>query len=77
VKIWIFDDPFHKKGPILVILMPLMIKPSGRKFFDKIRLLRQVRLQRLLRSMRLQRFLRTGKSLHRTSESSWILNSLI
>ena len=29
VKIWIFDDPFHKKGPVLVILRPLMINPSN------------------------------------------------
>ena len=28
-QFWIFDDSFHKKGPLLVILMPLMIKPSG------------------------------------------------
>ena len=28
VKIWIFDDPFHKRRSVLVILMPLMIKPS-------------------------------------------------
>ena len=26
---WNFDDPFHKKGPILVILVPGMIHPSG------------------------------------------------
>ena len=29
VKNWIFDDPFHKKGPLLVILVPRMIQPSG------------------------------------------------
>ena len=29
VKNWIFDDPFHKKGLVLVILVPGMIKPSG------------------------------------------------
>jgi hypothetical protein len=29
VKNWIFDDPFHKKLPVLVILVPMMIKPSG------------------------------------------------
>ena len=28
VKIWIFDDSFYKKGPVLVILVPGMIKPS-------------------------------------------------
>ena len=29
VKNWIFDDPFHKKGPVLVILVPGMIQPLG------------------------------------------------
>ena len=29
VKKWIFDDPFHKKGQVLVILVPGMIQPSG------------------------------------------------
>ena len=29
VKNWIFDDPFHKKVPVLVNLVPLMIKSSG------------------------------------------------
>jgi hypothetical protein len=28
VKIRIFADPFHKKGPVLVILGPRIIKPS-------------------------------------------------
>ena len=28
VKNWIFDDPFHKKLPVLVILVPVMIRPS-------------------------------------------------
>jgi hypothetical protein len=37
VKNWIFDDPFHKKLPILVILVPVMIKPSGSgSFFGEI-----------------------------------------
>ena len=29
VKNWIFDDPFHKKLSVLVILVPVMIKSSG------------------------------------------------
>ena len=29
VKNWIFDDPFHKKKPLLFILVPQMIQPSG------------------------------------------------
>ena len=33
VKNWIFDDPFHKKWPVLVILVPVMIRPLGSEFF--------------------------------------------
>ena len=28
VKNWIFDDPFHQKLPVFVILVPVMIRPS-------------------------------------------------
>jgi hypothetical protein len=48
-----------------------------RTFFEEIRLLRPVRLQRLPRSMRLQRFLRPEKSLLRSSKSSRFYNSII
>ena len=36
-KKWIFDDPFHKKGPVLIILVPGMIQQSrsGRKLMKK------------------------------------------
>jgi hypothetical protein len=35
VKNWIFDDPFHKKLPVLVILVPVMIRQSksGSRFW--------------------------------------------
>ena len=33
VKNWISDDPFHKKGQILIILVPGMIQPSGPGIF--------------------------------------------
>ena len=72
VKNWIFDDPFHKKLPVLVILVPVMIRPSVSGSF-----LEEIGLQRPVRSMRLERFLRPGKSLLRTSESSLFLNSMI
>ena len=37
VKNWIFDDPFHKKLPILVNLVPVMIRPTGSgSFFGEI-----------------------------------------
>ena len=29
LKSLVFDDPFHKKGPVLVILVPGMIQSSG------------------------------------------------
>ena len=29
VKNWIFDDPVHKKIPVMIILVPVMIRPSG------------------------------------------------
>jgi hypothetical protein len=29
VKNWIFDDPFHITLPVMVILVPVMIRPSG------------------------------------------------
>ena len=38
VKIWIFDDTFYKKRPVLVILVPGMIQPPGLVFFDGMRL---------------------------------------
>ena len=33
VKNWIFDDPFHKQGPVMVILVPGMIQPSQSVMF--------------------------------------------
>ena len=33
VKKWIFDDPFHIKGPSLVVLVPWKIQPSGSLLF--------------------------------------------
>jgi hypothetical protein len=29
IKKWIFDDPFHNKLPVLVILVPVITKSSG------------------------------------------------
>ena len=37
VKNWIFDDPFHKKLPVLVILVPVMIWLLGSgSFLEKL-----------------------------------------
>jgi hypothetical protein len=33
VKNWIFDDPFHKILPVLIILVPVMTRPSGSESF--------------------------------------------
>ena len=57
VKNWTFDDPFHKKQQVLVILVPGTIRISN--FFDEMRLsrsLRPLRLLRPLRSLRPQKF---------------------
>ena len=59
VKNWIIDDLFNKKERVLVILVPEIIQPRIRIFFDEMRLsrsLRPLRLLRLLRSLRLQSF---------------------
>ena len=41
LKICFFDDLFHKEGPVLVILVPGMIQPSGSgSLFEEIELLR-------------------------------------
>ena len=81
MKNWVFEDPIHNKGPMLVILVARLIKKSGSgSFFEKKglqRLLRPARLQRTLRSIRLQRFLRPEKSLLRTAESSRFLSLVI
>jgi hypothetical protein len=50
VKNWIFDDPFHKQGLVLIIWVLRMITPSELVFFDELRLLRS------FRPLRLQRF---------------------
>ena len=59
VKIWIFDDPFYKKGLVLIIWVLRMIKPSEFvDLFDEMRLsssLRPLRLSRPLKPLRLQR----------------------
>ena len=53
VKKYIFDDPFHQKGSVLVILVP-----GISKFFDEILrvMVRLMRLQRLMSLIRPQRF---------------------
>ena len=60
VRNWIFDDPFNKKGLVLVILVLGMIKSSGSViFFNDMRLLRSLRPLRMLRplrSLRLKKF---------------------
>ena len=64
---WIFGDLFNKKWPMLVILVPLMIRQSGSYFF----------LRKLAFIGCWGQFLMHKKSLLRTSESSRFLNSII
>ena len=73
MKYWTFDDSFHNKEPILVILVSGMITQSE-SGSGEIGVLRSVGPIRL---WRLQGFLRPVKSLLRTSESSRFLNSAL
>ena len=72
VKNWIFDDPFHKKGWVLVILVPGMIQPSGSGLFfwwnEAVEVVEAVMV------IEAAGVSRPGKSLLGTSESSRFLN---
>ena len=73
VKNWIFDDPFHKKGLVLVNWVPGMIKPSGsvdfwwNKAAEVIEAIEAVEATEVIEAAE---ELRPGKSILRTSESS-------
>ena len=80
MKTWNFDDPFHKKGPVLVILVLGMIQPSGSGIFLMCRAVEVDEASEVAEAAEVieaAEVLRSGKSLMRTSESSWILYSLI
>ena len=75
VKNWIFDDPFHKKGPVLVILI---IQPSGSVIFwwnEGVKVIEAMEVAEAVLVIEAAEVLMSGKSLLRTSESSssWIL----
>ena len=71
VKYWMFDDSFHNKGPVLVILVPGMIKPSG-----SVNILMKWGCRGHW-GQRGCRVLRPVKLLLRTSKSSRFLNSAL
>ncbi len=78
MKNWIFDDPFHKKLPILGILVSVKTRTSGlqlylRKLGFRLRLWAN-EVAEAAEVNEAGRFLRPGKSLLRTSESSRLLN---
>ena len=69
MKIWIFDDPFNKKGPILVIWLPGCIQP-----FTIVKVIEATEVVEAVEAIEAGQVLRPGKSLY-TSESSRFLNS--
>ena len=79
MKICIFDDPFHKKGPILVIWLPGSIQQSGALFFSSwneiVKVIEATEVVEAVEAIETAEVLRPGKSLLRTSESSRFLNS--
>ena len=78
VKKWIFDDLFHKKGLLFVILVPGK-NPTIRisSFFGEMWLWRSLRLLRLSNVIEAEEVLRPGISQLGTSESSRFLNSAL
>ena len=78
VKNWNFDDPFHKKGLVLVIWVPGMIQPSGSVFLywwiEAVEVIEATEVIEAVEVIEPIEVLRSGKSLLRSKESpgSWI-----
>ena len=75
MKNWIFDDPFQKKGPVLVIWVIGMIQPWGWIKFWGNEAVEVIEATEAVEVIEAAEILRPGKSLLRTSESSGFLNS--
>ena len=73
VKNRIFDDPFHKKGPVLAILVPGMIQ----QLHEAVEVIEAIEVVEAVEVIEAADVLRTGKSLLRTSKSSRSLNSAL
>jgi hypothetical protein len=80
VKIWIFNDSFNQKGPVLVILVPGTIQPSGpgsslvNRDFEAVEAIKVAETNEVNEAAEV---LRPEKSLMRTSESSRFLSSAL
>ena len=77
VKIWIFDDPFHKKRPVLVIWLPGGIQPSGAVFFwwnEAVKAIEATEVVEAVKAIEAAEVLRPEKSLLRTAEPYRLLN---
>ena len=79
----ILDDPFHRNGPLLVILVPGMIRPLGWVFLwwndavEVIEAIEAVEVTEVTEVIEAAEVLRPGKTLLRTSESSRHFNSAL
>ena len=63
---WNFDDPFHKKGSLLVILVPGMIQPLGsvkKMMNEAIEVIAAIEVVEAVEVIETAVVLRTGKSL--------------
>jgi hypothetical protein len=80
VKNWISDDPFHKKGQVLIILVPGMIQPSGSVIFwlnEAVEVVEAIEVVEAVEVIDAAEVLRPGSSLLRTTESSMSWNSAL
>ena len=80
VKILVFDEPFHKKRPILEIWLPRGIQPSGAVIFwwnEAVKVIEATEVVEAVEAIETAEVLRPGKSLLRTKESSMFLNSAL
>ena len=77
LKIWVFDDQFHKKMPVLVICLPGSIQPSGAVIFwwnKAVKVIVAMEIVEALEVIEAAEVLRPpGKSLLSTSESYFAL----
>ena len=75
---WIFDDSFHKKGPVLIILVPGMIQPSQSvMILMKGGCKEDMEVVEAVVVIEAAEALMSGKFLLRTLESSRFLNSAL
>ena len=79
IKNWNFDDLFHKNGPVLVILVPRIIEPSGLIFWwnEAVEVIEAAEVVEAVEVTEAAEVLRPEKSLLRTSELTRFSNSAL